>query len=456
MRLLISALALAASTSIASAAEPQKFPATLAGHAIIPADSTVPAPADAPADLKTTGKFAAPDMRRVTAMKSIPGASFLAPKDAQRLTGFSLPIDGQSLQGLSGIKTIGDGTYWTMSDNGFGSKANSWDAMLMIHRVKPDWAAGKIEQLSTVFLHDSDRKVPFRIANEATDKRYLTGADFDIESIQPVADGFWIGDEFGPYLIKVDLTGKVLEVYETMVDGKPVRSPDHFAVRTPGAPGGAVAFNLGRSRGYEGMAQSKDGKFLYALFEGPLWDADKKAFEQVDGREVLRIAEFSITDKKWTGRSWKYQLEANGSAIGDFNMIDATTALVIERDQGEGDAARACPEGKPASDCFAPAARVKRIYKIEMTDANAGGVARKIGYIDLLDIADPKKLARQGGKDGKFTFPFVTIENVDVVNETQIIVANDNNFPYSAGREPQKQDDNEFIILDVAELLKAK
>jgi hypothetical protein len=73
-----------------------------------------------------------------------------------------------------------------------------------------------------------------------------------------------------------------------------------------------------------------------------------------------------------------------------------------------------------------------------------------------MDIADPKKLAKQGSKDGKFTFPFVTIEDVDVVNATQIIVANDNNFPYSAGRAPSTQDDNEFILLDVADFLKAK
>ena len=73
-----------------------------------------------------------------------------------------------------------------------------------------------------------------------------------------------------------------------------------------------------------------------------------------------------------------------------------------------------------------------------------------------MDIADPKQLAKQGGKDGKLAFPFVTIEDVDIVSPTQIIVANDNNFPYSAGREPNKQDDNEFILLDVADFLKAK
>ena len=36
----------------------------------------------------------------------------------------------------------------------------------------------------------------------------------------------------------------------------------------------------------------------------------------------------------------------------------------------------------------------KRVYKIEMSEANVGGMVRKMGYIDLLNIQDPKQLAR--------------------------------------------------------------
>ena len=457
MRNVLAAFTVAAIvSSMAAAGEPQKFPAVLAGQAVLPAATVVAAPADAPADLKVSGKFTAPNGRRVDAIGSIEGTSFLSAKEAPRKTGFTMPIQGQPVQGFSGIKAIGDGSYWVLTDNGFGTKANSYDAMLMFHKVRPDWATGKVDLQSTIFLSDPDKKVPFRITNEATEKRYLTGADFDIESIQPIGTDIWFGDEFGPYLIRTDATGKVLAVFETMVDGKPARSPDHYAVTTPAVPGGAVAFNVRRSRGYEGMAASKDGKMLYPLLEGPLWDAEKKDWEKVDGKEVLRILEFSVAEGKWTGRHWKYQLELAGNNIGDFNMIDATTGLIIERDNGEGTADKACPDGKPVPDCFNVPAKLKRIYKIEMTDANAGSLARKIGYIDLMDIQDPKKLARQGGRDGKLTFPFVTIEDVDIVSATQIIVANDNNFPYSAGREPQKQDDNEFVLLDVAEFLQAK
>jgi hypothetical protein len=55
-----------------------------------------------------------------------------------------------------------------------------------------------------------------------------------------------------------------------------------------------------------------------------------------------------------------------------------------------------------------------------------------------------------------FKFPFVTIENVDVVDGEHIVVANDNNLPYSAGRKPNVQDDNEFILLWVPDLLRAR
>ena len=137
-------------------------------------------------------------------------------------------------------------------------------------------------------------------------------------------------------------------------------------------------------------------------------------------------------------------------------MIDGTTALVIERDNGEGTADRACAAGTSGTDCFHDLAKFKRVYKIEMTEANVGGPVRKIGHIDLMKIADPNKKARKPLNDGVLTFPFFTIENVDVVDATHIIVGNDNNLPFSSSRDPNKADDNEFVLLEVGDFLKAK
>ena len=446
----LAALALASSPLYAQTAEgaATAFAATLAGHVVLPAASFIAAPKDAPPDLQVSGKFTTG--KRVDAIGTVEGLS------AGRPTGMSLPFKGQPLQGHSGIKTMPDGSFWLLTDNGFGSKANSPDAMLYLSRYAVDFKGGGMKRLETIFLHDPDKKVPFRIVHEDSKKRYLTGSDFDTESFQLADGALWIGDEFGPFLIKTDMKGKVLAVFDTLVDGKVVRSPDHPAVTTPGAPGGAVDFQVRRSKGFEGMAVSKDGSKLYALLEGALWDASRKSYENLDGKDYLRVLEFDVKGQSWTGRHWKYVLESNSYAIGDFNMIDGTTGLIIERDNGEGTADKACPEGQKRTDCFHDIAKFKRVYKVEMSEANVGGPVRKIGYIDLMAIADPAKLARKPLNQGVLTFPFFTIENVDVVDSTHIVVGNDNNLPFSSSREPNKADDNELVLLEVGDFLKAK
>jgi len=109
----------------------QEFPATVAGHVALPAKSFIQAPADAPADLTQPGKYVTG--RRVDSLGSVMG------KSNGRPTGISTPLEGQPLQGHSGIKTMPDGTFWVLSDNGFGSRANSPDSMLYLNRYKMQW-----------------------------------------------------------------------------------------------------------------------------------------------------------------------------------------------------------------------------------------------------------------------------------------------------------------------------
>lgn len=204
------------------------------------------------------------------------------------------------------------------------------------------------------------------------------------------------------------------------------------------------------------MAASKDGKFLYPMLEGAVWDETTQDYEQVNGKTVLRTLEFSVDDKKWTGRSWFYPLEDKGNAIGDFNMIDATTALVIERDNGEGTPDLACKNAADTSTCFSSLPKFKRVYKVEFSPETVGQTMRKIAYIDLLNIQDPNKVARKPLTNGVLHFPFFTIENVDVIDSERIVVGNDNNFPFSSSRHPNQQDDNELVLLNVKQLLQAK
>ncbi|MCK8785518.1 esterase-like activity of phytase family protein [Roseomonas sp. NAR14] len=439
------------------------FQATLEGMAVLPALTLIQPPADAPAEARLAGRYTGAGNLREDRPGSIPATTGPAPQG--RATGVSLPLNGQAVQGFSGIKPVAGepGAYWVLTDNGFGTRRNSADALLMLHKVRPDFRTGQVAVERTIFLSDPDRRVPFRITYEGTERRYLTGADLDIESIQPVAGGFWIGDEFGPYLIEVDAEGRVRRVVETVLDGQPLISPDHHSLQVPATPTAGTPFRVRRSGGFEGMAQSPDGQTLYALVEQPLF---RPGTDQAEG-PFLRILEFSVPRGAWTGRAMRFRLSEGATNIGDFNMVDERRALIVERDNGEGDPSLACAEGRNPPGCFATPARVKRVTLVDLGAVDGEGFVRRIGSIDLMAIRDPEGVARQRGEAGRgdlgpdvprdrFSFPFFTIENVAVVDADHIIVGNDNNLPFSAGRHLARPDDNELILLRVPELLRAR
>ncbi|ADY25724.1 glycerophosphoryl diester phosphodiesterase [Deinococcus proteolyticus MRP] len=141
----------------------------------------------------------------------------------------------QPVQGFSGVQRLAGGSFMFLSDNGFGSKANSADYLLRLYRVsfKGQQQAGSVPQVgSFVQLRDPDKRVPFRIVNENSAERLLTGADFDPEGFVVAPDGtLWVGDEFGPYLLHFSADGVLLEApiatpnlagLPTLNGGKPV------------------------------------------------------------------------------------------------------------------------------------------------------------------------------------------------------------------------------------------
>ena len=445
------AILVALACAAAPAAAEQTFPATLAGHALIPAFSMIDPPADAPADARLSGKFTGPVRNHEAGSR--PGNT--GGMHGNRPTGISLPFEGQPLQGFSGfaMERAEDGSIYSLTDNGFGSKANSPDALLFFHRLMPDFEAGTVEVRETVFLRDPGRVIPFRIAYEATESRYLTGADFDLESIQVVGDTVWIGEEFGPWLISATLDGVATGFHPTMLDGAELRSVDHTAVSGSSTRG--KDWRVPRSGGYEGLALQPGTGLLWGMLEKPILN---EAGEP-EG-DFLRVLGFDPAKGEWTGAEFKFALAEGATAIGDFNFIDETRALVIERDNGEGDPSLKCA-GDPAPDCFPQPAMLKRIVLIDTASIDADGFVRRIGHIDLMDIADPEGKARLetvAARDltGRFTFPFFTIENVMAVDDSHIMVAVDNNLPFSSGRRLDAAADNEFILLSVPELLAAR
>ena len=430
--------------------------AVLAGHASLPSTSTVSAPADAGPLFSTSGKFTDGSRTRTNKLNSLEGVTFVGDPKYPRNSGGTLPIEGQAVQGFSGLVSLGQDRFLVLTDNGFGNKINSQDALLMVHHVQADWKSGSVTREKTTFLHDPDKKIPFFIVNENSPSRYLTGSDFDPESIQIVGDEWWIGDEFGPYVLRVTPQGKVLGVIETVVAGKAYRSPDHYMNgRIPSNYPGDTVFESRRSGGFEPMAKSIDGSTLYPMFEWPLWDSATKAQDARDGKPFTRILELDVASRSYKDRQWKYQFEDVGNVAADFQMLDATTGLVIERDDTTEGAGPNCPN-EPRVDCFTRPAKFKRVYKIDFSQADAAGFVRKVAYIDLTKIANPQRLAKIGPNEASFALPHLGPEGLTIVDSKHIVLVNDNNFPYSSGRTIGKPDDNEFTLINIEALVNAK
>jgi glycerophosphoryl diester phosphodiesterase len=178
--------------------------------------------------------------------------------------------------------------------------------------------------------------------------------------------------------------------------------------------------NLSSSRGFEGMAFNPAKDTLYPLLEGTVVG---------DPAGSLRIYKFNLGSEQYEGLIGRYRMENSNHAIGDFTPINNNEFLVIERDNAQG-----------------TAAQFKKIFKVDFSKIDADGFVAKEEIVDLLNIRDPNDL--NGDGSNKFTFPFVTIENVLVLDKDTILVANDNNFPFSVGRGPDI-DNNEIIQLQL-------
>jgi len=387
-------------------------------------------------------------------------------------------INRQPVQGFSAVlEGPRKGTFLVMSDNGFGSKASSPDALLRVYAVKPDFEDGSVVPVnrytgeplpsftsdSYFTLRDPGRRIPFPIvADRATYPgtptaggsiavdpsiragRLLTGADFDIESVRRAADGtFWFGDEFGPWLLHTDASGRVLEApiplpnlrgFANTLGGtrvnRFVQSPSNPQLTDP------ANANLPDSGGFEGMALNTSRTKLYTLLE--------KAINGDPVRERLIINELNLATRAYTNRTYGYIMDRASNAIGDFTALSDRQFLVIERDSGQGD---------PADPRFTDPARFKKIFRIDLQRTDRNGNLLKEEVADLMNIYDPRDVAADGRQQTVFTFPFTTIEDLLVLDNNRLLVINDNNFPFSSGREFGVADNNELIVIHTAPLL---
>jgi len=370
----------------------------LAGRAVLPVETYAPGP--------VSGTFLPPGVMN--------GISF--PLPSQPVQGFSSIVDGRS-----------PGEYLAMPDNGFGRKDNSGDFLIRAYYIRPDFktahgGSGSVAVGDFISFRDPDGLFGFPIVNEGTTDRLLTGADVDTESLQRDHNGdLWVGDEFGPWILHFSADGVLLDP-PFPIPG--VRSPSN-----PELNGDPTKATQPNSRGFEGMAISPNGRYLYAALEGAkIADPDQR-------RRI--IYQFSIADKALTGRVWAYHTSQPNHLIADMAALDEHRLALIERDTGAG-----------------LTAVFRTVNLIDLRDVGADGFLAAHVVVDLTAIPDPDLISLPAIHPGDVRIgnPFgVACESVEAIHPIDgdhLLIGCDNNFP-NKGRNPGLADDNEFIVVKV-------
>ncbi len=396
---------------------------TLTGFASLPADTFAPGTPPAGGYADDGSKLPAPRF----ANQPVQGISAVAPVPVRP---GQTRAPARNRQGGPAAAPVPK-EWWALSDNGFGTRANSGDYRLVLYRfaIEPLRAPARPERrprraearkpaptvrmLQRIELRDPGRHFPWPLAFGDNPRRPLTGADADPESLVMMADGtFWIGDEHGPWLLHFSANGTLLEAPVELVPGGSVlRSASH-----PDVVIGGRDSHLAVSRGFEGLAPGPRADTLVAMLEAPL---------RGDPEGEVRLLEYDLALRAWSGREWAYPLEEPGNSVSEIVRDPSGAAdsyLVIERDALQG-----------------PGARFKRIFRVQLSR-----LPEKTPLVDLLDIADPQRLA---GSSPRFRFPFLTPEALWPLGPDEWLVVNDNNFPAGGGRTAQLSDPTEWIFL---------
>jgi hypothetical protein len=367
---------------------------TLQGRAVLPADTLAPGPPSGAA-LKGT------------------------------INGITFPLPSQPVQGFSAVMSGREpGEYLAMPDNGYGGKANSRDFLIRAYYIEPDFktargGSGTIEVRDFIQFSDPDNLIGFPIVREGTSERYLTGGDIDPESLQRDHGGdFWMGEEFGPWILHFDGTGRLLHA-PFAIDVKSPNNP-FLDGQLPSHP---------NSRGFEGMAMTPSGKTLYAALEGPtVADTDKSR---------RYIYEFSTDDDAFTGNVWQYHTEDPAYLVSDMWALDDHRVVLMERDGGRG-----------------LNARFRSVYVIDFRRVGADGFLEKRLAVDMTRISDPDLISLPPIHEGDVGLgdPFLvtceSVEAIHAIDAERLLIGCDNNLP-NTGRNPYLADDNEFIVVRV-------
>lgn len=243
----------------------------------------------------------------------------------------------------------------------------------------------------------------------------------DSEGITVDKEGnFWICEEGGPTIWKVDKNGVVLKRY-TPYASKVGAEPQDVAIDT------VFAYRK-NNRGFEGITITPNGK-VYAIIQSPILFPTKSVGEGTKIHRILEIDPSNNATKMYAylnegiiGASGSNQIRLRDWKIGDLTAINDTTFLVLEA------ALRGTTD-------------IKKMYKINISGATPvlSGISYDNNTKSLEALVDETGLANNNIVPVKKSlymdllangWPAILekAEGLAIINDSTIAIANDNDY----------------------------
>lgn len=244
----------------------------------------------------------------------------------------------------------------------------------------------------------------------------------DSEGIVALANGgFWVGDEFGPSLVRLDAHGGIQRRY------LPQGIDPDGAGATAEAVLPEIASRRQLNRGFEALALSPDERWLYLAFQSPLAHPGEAAHENARHTRIWRLDATTLevngqflypfdSPESFVRDSEKGPVERSDLKVSELLCLDRDDLLVLER-------------------CSA----TTKIYRVRIRADRALGAEHLA--VETRPTAEQLSAARdvpELAKDLLFSTddaPEVAadLEGMIVLSPTQLLLVNDNDFGVEGG-----------------------
>lgn len=240
--------------------------------------------------------------------------------------------------------------WYGLSDRGPGGGTLDYKTRVQRFRLKVDKKTGAISdfKIKETIIFKNEVGVPLN--GLAPNPTNVLGNAFDPEGfvIGPKNRHFYVSDEYGPSLYEFDTKGKRVRSFATPANLIPrdAAGMPNFANDSGNTKGKRT------NRGFEGLAISPDGNYIYTMLQSAMLD------EGGGNGVCTRIVKFNT----WSGTAvaqYAYQMEGSsqGRGISALFAINDHEFLVLERNnRGIGVGADFSPPNK-------------KVFRIDLTGA---------------------------------------------------------------------------------------